>query len=160
MAFVEKSGAGLLLVSGGDVLLLLRNSRHNNSTWGLPGGNRDPEDATLEATALRETEEEVGPLPPLTVARQCLTQRGKRNEKHYTVFICLVEPGVRAAWTPTLNEEHRESRWFSVESVRLSAHGMSGGPPLHPVVAALVLQYPGALEAAGTAAAATATALV
>ena len=145
---LEKRGAGILLMCGGEVLLLLRNSRHNNSPWGLPGGNCDPEDASLRATAVREAQEEVGTLPPLRVVRECLTMRGKRNEKHYTVFVCHVEAAVRAAWTPVLNDEHREHRWLSLESVRLSSHGLAGGPPLHPVVVALVLQYPGVLQEA------------
>ena len=42
----EKVGAGVLLTcqDTGDVLLLLRNSIHNNRTWGLAGGNADETD--------------------------------------------------------------------------------------------------------------------
>ena len=149
-ALPEKKGAGLLLSCNNELLLLLRNSRHNNRTWGLPGGNCDAEDASLQACAVREALEELGTLPPLHLVREFLTKRGKRLEKHYTVFVCEVEPALRAAWTPALNEEHVESRWFSVAAVADSAEiGVSRGPPapLHPVVAALVLQHPGALQA-------------
>lgn len=139
-----KRGAGLLLCCRGDVLLLLRNSRHNDRTWGLPGGNCDPEDTSLQATAVREAREELGLLPPLAVARECLTRRGKLNDKLYTVFVCQVEPAVRVTWTPTLNEEHWEHCWFSAATVARAA--LSGEPPLHPVVTALALQYPGVLE--------------
>lgn len=111
-ALPEKKGAGLLLRCNDEVLLLLRNSRHNNRTWGLPGGNCDAEDASLQETAVREALGELGTLPPLHLAGECLTTRGKRLEKHYTVFVCEVEHAVRASWTPALNAEHVEFRWF------------------------------------------------
>lgn len=40
--------------------MLLRNSKHNNNTWGLPGGNMDREDnGDLLVTAKREAIEEM-----------------------------------------------------------------------------------------------------
>ena len=47
----DKVGAGLLLtcLETGDVMLLLRNSSHNDRTWGLPGGNADEEDGARSA---------------------------------------------------------------------------------------------------------------
>ena len=140
----EKVGAGLLLACEGEVLLLLRRSVHNDLTWGLPGGNREEQDGgSLEATAVREAAEEMGALPPLTVASSHLTRRGRLSAKQYTVFVCRVEPAVRAAWTPVLNHEHREARWFQIEDVSLAVSGVSRAPaPLHPVVAALMQQHP------------------
>jgi len=94
----EKIGAGLLLTckDTGAVLLLLRNSLHNNLTWGLPGGNAEEADGArglaptcackaltpraggdLWRTARREAVEELGPLPPHVVVGEYITRRGK-----------------------------------------------------------------------------------
>ena len=56
------------------MLLLLRNSKHNDNTWGLPGGNAEPGDASLLETAQREAREEMGSFPPCNVSGQILTK--------------------------------------------------------------------------------------
>lgn len=52
----------------GEILLLLRNSKHNDKTWGLPGGNVDPGETLLQAS-VREAKEEMGELPQGYVTR-------------------------------------------------------------------------------------------
>lgn len=142
-----KRGGGLLFCCADEVLLLLRRSAHNDMAWGLPGGNCEAGDASIQTTAAREATEELGSLPPVTVLSSHLTRRGKRMEKEYTVLVCRVEPAVRAAWRPVLNHEHREWRWFPMHNVRLAASGVSGPPaPLHPVVSALITQHPEAMQ--------------
>ena len=64
----------VLCRSGSDVLLLLRNSKHNDFTWGLPGGNAESGDASLVDTAKREGREEMGTVPPCNVSAQILTK--------------------------------------------------------------------------------------
>ena len=59
--------------SGTDVLLLLRNSKHNDKTWGLPGGNSDKGERILD-TAKREATEEMGAMPSCNVLGQILTR--------------------------------------------------------------------------------------
>lgn len=55
-----------LVLRGGDALdvLLIKRAHHDGDPWSghmaLPGGRRDPDDATLADTAMRETREETG----------------------------------------------------------------------------------------------------
>jgi len=131
----EKLGAGLLVtLQAGDkasVLLLYRNSRHNDKTWGLPGGNVDAEDESLTAAALREAREELGHLPQGTeFLGEVLTRRGKHESKFYTVIIARAPADQKEAYSPELNlEEHSDWRWFDMEEVRNNAE-----LSLHPVV--------------------------
>ena len=55
------------------MLLLLRNSKHNDKTWGLPGGNSDKGERILD-TAKREATEEMGSMPSCDVLGQILTR--------------------------------------------------------------------------------------
>lgn len=122
-----KRGAGLLLTSGSELLLLLRNSKHNNNTWGLPGGNVEIEDSDLLVTAKREAQEEMGGVPEARFQNQILTKRGKNGKKHYTVFIGRLTTGARRSFQPQLNEEHSQWKWFKLDDALQL-------PNLHPVV--------------------------
>jgi 8-oxo-dGTP pyrophosphatase MutT (NUDIX family) len=59
----KKLGAGLFFLSEGEVLLLTRNSSHNNATLSVPGGNVDLGEKKLLETAEREAVEELGSCP-------------------------------------------------------------------------------------------------
>ena len=60
------------------------------------------------------------------ICLQVLTKRGKRLQKHYTVFLCALQ-GSKEAYVPQLNEEHSEWRWFPIEELRARTD-------VHPVV--------------------------
>ena len=57
----------------GQVLLLLRNSKHNDKTWGLPGGNVEEGEELLQA-AMREATEEMGHTPEHRIIREIITK--------------------------------------------------------------------------------------
>lgn len=118
----------------GKVLLLKRSLTSGNpGTWGLPGGNADPEDeGDLLVTARREASEELTTVPNFQVIDKLLTKRGKNDQKHYTVFLCSITPEEKAVWEPTIamNEEHTAYKWVSTAEVTL----ISNAKELHPVV--------------------------
>lgn len=62
---------------------------------GLPGGSVHPEDADLQATALRELHEEVGVEPSRVtiVARLPLVSQRLANNFDVTPFVAVIEPG-------------------------------------------------------------------
>lgn len=85
-----------------------------------------PPPVPASAAAHREASEEMGALPEYEVKGEIRTVRGKRGQKHYTVFVAEVSPAVRAAWSPALNREHSSFRWWPLGGARNAA--------LHPVV--------------------------
>lgn len=98
-------GAGILFQKDGKVLLLKRAHRRDKwaGYWNCPGGSSEPEETRYE-TALRESREEVGPLPRFQVYDHI-------NIRGYTLFLA----DVAYQFTPKLNSEHSEWRWVSKE---------------------------------------------
>lgn len=120
-------------------LFFIRRAEHPADPWSghiaFPGGRRDPEDASLVATAIRETREEVGidlsiddllgRLPDISAS-----PRGKRGSLVVTPFVfalrsdVLVVPNVEVAttlWIPlsTLVREQGKSTFeLDFEGVR------------------------------------------
>jgi 8-oxo-dGTP pyrophosphatase MutT (NUDIX family) len=61
---------------------------------GLPGGSVHADDANLEATALRELEEEVGVVPArVTIVERLSTLQQRVNNFDVTPFVAVVESG-------------------------------------------------------------------
>jgi hypothetical protein len=76
---------------------------------------------------------------PPRAAAQCgphrARRRGKKGQKHFTVFVARVPPSVRSSFQPELNEEHTAWRWFPATQAALRSD-------LHPVVAAALAAEP------------------
>jgi 8-oxo-dGTP pyrophosphatase MutT (NUDIX family) len=96
-----------LYVAGGDLHAVLTRRRHDLRSHAgeisFPGGRRDPGDASLQVTALREAEEEIG-LPRDAVELVGALPPTPTVATNYGVypFVGLIEPG--RVWTPSARE--------------------------------------------------------
>jgi 8-oxo-dGTP pyrophosphatase MutT (NUDIX family) len=97
----NKMGAGILFEKDGKVLLLKRARLGDKwqGYWNCPGGSREDGETRYE-TALRESREEVGSLPPFKIYDQIETRA-------YTLFLAESD----YIFTPKLNEEHSKWKW-------------------------------------------------
>lgn len=101
-------------------LLLIRRATRAGDPWsgqiGLPGGRLDPRDASLEAAALRETQEEVG--LDLRRSGRVIGQLDELRPRTPVLPPIIVRPFVVVVPEPpelALSDEVAEARW-----VRLS----------------------------------------
>lgn len=115
--------AGLMLVSGGRVLLQHRAFwSHHGNTWGIPGGARGRLE-TAEQAALREAHEETGlRAADVTVQREVVDDHGGWS---YTTIV--------ASSTTELDVEPLDGESTALEWVPLRA---VADRPLHPGFAA------------------------
>ena len=104
---VEAAVLVALFLSGDELHVVLTRRgaglRRHAGEISFPGGRRDPEDADLRATALREAQEEIG-LPADAVQLVGALQPTPTIATNYAVypFVGLIEPGLR--WTPSRSE--------------------------------------------------------
>ena len=118
-----RRAAVALLLRGGSTaeleVLLMRRAVRAGDRWsgqiGLPGGHEEDSDATLEATARRESVEEVGVDPGATGGRMLgrlpavqARARGERLDLFITPFV-FHHP---APSTPVLGPEASEAFWL------------------------------------------------
>jgi len=94
-------GAGILFQHDKKVLLLKRAKEGDKwaGYWNCPGGSTEKGESRYE-TAVRESREEIGPLPLFQVYNH-IDQRG------YTLFLAQA----KYKFTPLLNNEHSEWKW-------------------------------------------------
>ena len=134
----EKAGPKLQRMA---LLLKRAPTSGNGNTWGLPGGNSDPGETDLWETAMREAGEEMGDMTGSELHRLAtvLTKRGKRDEKHYTVYV--VEMPAWEEYTPVLNEEHTAWEWVGLEELLAGKGWGKKDRKLHPVVQIVLGEY-------------------
>jgi 8-oxo-dGTP diphosphatase len=94
----ERVGVGVIVVRDGTVLFGLRRGAHGAGSWSFPGGHVD-EGERLEATALRELEEETGlraPNPRGVGESDDIFSQGLRYRTHFVQVDWIGgEPAVR-----------------------------------------------------------------
>jgi 8-oxo-dGTP pyrophosphatase MutT (NUDIX family) len=89
-------------------LLLIQRAEKEGDPWSghmaLPGGRREPHDAGLLATALRETHEETAILVPPTDVIGALKEVRPSYRRRFSIliapFVAVVPPGTRAVPSP------------------------------------------------------------
>lgn len=101
-------GAGILFEKDGKVLLLKRARLGDKwqGFWNFPGGSEERGESRYE-TALRESREEIGPLPRFKIYDHIETRA-------YTLFLAETP----YLFTPKLNEEHSEWKWVEINELR------------------------------------------
>lgn len=106
------NAAGILFLTEGRVLLLLRNvTSEHGGEWAFPGGTIEPGELPIEA-AIRETFEEVGHVVEPGALRPLA------DDGHFVSYLVTGQH-----FTPTLNSEHTASVWAKVDELP---------SPLHP----------------------------
>ena len=110
----NKSGANVILIKDGKILLLLRSdkSRWMPGVYGPPGGHIDPGESPKQA-AVRETYEESG-LTVKSADLELLVQRTKHDfgMVYYYITDKFVGNGV------TLSYEHKGFSWANWEKIQ------------------------------------------
>ena len=171
-SFDSQAAVAFLLRPTGTELsfLAIQRAEHEADPWSghmaLPGGRRDPEDASLWETAVRETREEVG--VDLSRAGRLLGQLDDVTPRTsripsiaITPFVVAVEPGVEA-WTSTevertiwmplhvvTDEEHRGTLRLTVLPDREFATIEYGGHVIWGLTLSILRQVEGVLKAVG-----------
>jgi 8-oxo-dGTP pyrophosphatase MutT (NUDIX family) len=88
-------------------LFLLRNQGKTAGTWGIVGGKKEPEDATVYDALTREISEEVGKIP--TIKKVIPLELFTSEDQHFqfSTYMLIVEK----EFIPTLNNEHVGYAW-------------------------------------------------
>jgi len=109
---IECSGGLFLTKDTKRFLFLLRSQGKTAGTWGLVGGKKEPEDATLYDALKREISEEIGKTPAIKkiVPLELFTSNDQQFQ--YNTYILIVEK----EFIPTLNEEHSGYAWCDLNS--------------------------------------------
>ena len=104
---IECSGGLFLTKDTKRFLFLLRSQGKTAGTWGLVGGKKEPEDATLYDALKREISEEIGKTPAIKkiVPLELFTSNDQQFQ--YNTYILIVEK----EFIPTLNNEHSGYAW-------------------------------------------------
>lgn len=125
-----QTAVALILAPGAHGLeaLFIRRAEREGDPWsghiGLPGGRREPTDLDLLATAMRETEEEVGVLLPAAHLLGPLDDLHPRTPRLPQLVIRPFVFGLPERPAATLSDEVAEVIWLPLNKFE-SCHGTS-----------------------------------
>tara|TARA_R110000824_G_scaffold48377_1_gene136637 strand:+ start:51 stop:470 length:420 start_codon:yes stop_codon:yes gene_type:complete len=128
-----KSGANVILVDNGKILLLLREGGWKSSHWGPPGGGVDKGE-TPEQAAVRETFEESG-LRVKPEDLELLIQRTKHNYGMIYFYITDKFSGKDIK----LSYEHSDFAWVDIK--KIDEYNTTFEPDELAVIKKAVLSY-------------------
>jgi 8-oxo-dGTP pyrophosphatase MutT (NUDIX family) len=119
---IQEAGVALILGSAPDAILAIRRAERRDDPWsghmGLPGGRRERVDPDLVATAIRETQEEVG----IAVDRSALLGRlddvTPRSQLPPTILARPYVFGVSGHPQTILNQEVSAAFWIPLDRLR------------------------------------------
>ncbi|MFH0804798.1 MAG: NUDIX domain-containing protein [Patescibacteria group bacterium] len=100
-------GVGVIVLKDGKVLLGLRKGKHEDGTWGLPGGSLEYNEE-LEACAARETREESGVEIKNIRRGPYVNAMRYANGKHFLVVFMVAD---WQSGKPTVREPERFAEW-------------------------------------------------
>lgn len=105
--------------SGASRLLLMQRAARPGDPWaghiGLPGGRAEPGDVDAVATAIRETEEEVGiVLPRDGLLRGITPRQARRKDRSVNLWVHLFAFSLEEAPSPGVSDEVDAARWIPV----------------------------------------------
>lgn len=116
------AGVALLIAPDPDAVLLIRRAERAGDPWsghiGLPGGRRNPADADLLTTAIRETEEEVGCRLDRSQLLGTLDDVWPRTPLPRVVIVRPAVFALPARPVLTLSAEVAEAFWVPLEVLR------------------------------------------
>lgn len=124
---LQWAAVALIVAPSPDAVLLIQRAKRPGDPWSghmaLPGGRRDPEDADLLATALRETWEEVGLLLSPEALVGALADVVPRTPTLPPIAVRPFLLTVPSRPTLILNPEVAAAAWISLsELLRPEAH--------------------------------------
>ena len=121
---------------GGSVLLTRRveDARdHWSGHWCLPGGRREPADADLVATALRELREECGVTLSAAQVERVLPPGRAGGESRYVLVVPVILEVEAPLPLRRCERETAEARWLPLEELRdRSRHALRAVPGQPP----------------------------